>query len=234
MKRKVFVIGDSSCADLAGAKMPKPENPFGSKKIIIDDLEITFAWHGGISAYSMNRDKYQEIIDNLNLSIDQESLVILFFGGIDFDVYLPIKGNVDFTVDQYFGISYYFFKEITQNVLYIETVPPCRYFVHQIKDGYPIASFKDRLKSYYDFNKHLTMNCLEHDLPKPFSIAKETLLIDEKIHKVHTPDGMHFYKNISELARLDLVKWIKKNKYNYLGTPKRAWTYYGSNDPWES
>ena len=46
MKRKVFVIGDSSCADLAGAKMPKPENPFGSKKIIIDDLEITFAWLG--------------------------------------------------------------------------------------------------------------------------------------------------------------------------------------------
>ena len=234
MQRKVFVIGDSSCADLAGAKMPTPENPFGSKIRIIEDMEITFAWHGGISAYTMNRDKYQEIISKLNLNIDQESLVVLFFGGIDFDVYLPIKGNTGPTVDQYFGISYYFFKEITPNVLYIETVPPSRFFETQIKDGYPIAKFKDRLKTYHQFNKRLALRCLEHDLPVPFSIARESFLLEEKVHKVHTPDGMHLYRNTSELARLDFIKWIKKNKYKYLNTPKRSWTYYGSNDPWES
>ena len=233
MQRKVFVFGDSSCADMAGAKMPMPDNPIGSKKIIIEDMEITFAWHAGISAYSMNKDKYQEIITKTNLNIDEESLVILSFGGIDFDVYLPIKENTNFTVDQYFGISYHFFKGITPNVLYTETVPPCRYFVDQIKDGYPIANFKDRLKAYYKFNKRLALKCLEYELPIPFSMAKETLGVDEKIHKVHTPDGMHFYRNISELARLDLVKWIKKNKYTYLNTPKRSWTYYGSNNPSE-
>ena len=234
MNKKVFVLGDSSCADLAGAKIPKVDNPYGNKNIIIDDLDITFSWAGGVSAYSMSEDKYKIMISNLKNKIDEESLVILFFGGIDFEVYLPTKKNTEDVVKKYFETSYNFFKKITPNVLYIETMPPCKHFSFEIKTKYPIKNFQERYFAYNNFKENLKNKCLENKIPKPFSISEKTLFGYEKIHKVHTNDGFHLYKNVSELGRLDFARWIKENKHSLNNSPKETWYSYGSNDPWES
>ena len=55
MHKKIFIFGDSSIADTAGAKVVMPDgtetyNPFGNKKTLIDDLKILFGWRVGCTA----------------------------------------------------------------------------------------------------------------------------------------------------------------------------------------
>ena len=92
IKNKVFIFGDSCTTNLAGEyiwhNMPK----LGIKNFIIDNIEFIFVWSTGKTAYSITKDSFNEIMDFIkinNKTIEENDIVILHFGGADFEFYFP-------------------------------------------------------------------------------------------------------------------------------------------------
>ena len=244
MRKKVFIFGDSCTADIAGAQIPdatdimerKPGIKMrGYKRIFIDDLDFTFFWGIGAPAAGTYKapNYFESIVNELPNKIDEESLVFLYYGGMDIERQFFEDNNAQLVVDNYFKHTQDFFKKFTSNIFYIEVSPPAEVTHGALKKMLLDIPNEQRIKNWMDFTVKLKIKCLENNILEPFSIGLETFGSLTRITGVHTPDGYHFYRDQSELIRLDLAKWIKKNKKRFAKTPKETWLSLKNNEPYD-
>ena len=125
------------------------------------------------------------------------------------------------------------FKKFTSNIFYIEVSPLAEVTHGALKKMLLDIPNEQRIKNWMDFTVKLKIKCLENNILEPFSIGLETFGSLTRITGVHTPDGYHFYRDQSELIRLDLAKWIKKNKKTFAKTPKETWLSLKNNGPYD-
>ena len=251
MHKKVFVFGDSTTADMAGAKVVFPNesetyNPFGSKKTLIDDLKMLFGWRVGYTARDIVLNDFhvlKKIINQFKESIDEESIVVLGFGAIDAECGFFGKTAKDAAID-YFDATQNFFKDMTPNIVYIATTPILKKVKEELINLLPPNFFthdlKTRNQDHLDFAKEIKNLCLKNQIMDPFNKYKT---IEEKfalnypqqdfgsdgyhfnrsISDSISSDGYHFNRSICDLIRLDLAKWIKENRDYLSKTPLETW-----------
>jgi len=243
MRKKVFIFGDSCTADIAGAQIPDLQDIIDGKKvkhedykkIIIDDLDFTFCWQIGAPAAKTYKDPtlLELMINMLPTKIDEESLVFLYYGGMDVEKQFFPDKDASIVVDNYFNYTQNFFKKMTSNIFYIEVSGLAEVTHGALKRLLPDIPNEQRIKNWMDFTTKLKTKCIEKNILEPFSIGLETFGSLERITGVHTPDGYHFYRDQSELIRLDLAKWIKKNKKRFAKTPEETWLSLKNNGPYD-
>lgn len=236
MHKKVFVFGDSSIADMAGAKVVFPNesetyNPFGSKKTLIDDLKMLFGWRVGYTARDIVLNDFKvlkKIINQFTENIDEESIVVLGFGAIDAECSFFGKTAKDAAID-YFDSTQNFFKDMTPNIVYIATTPILikvkEELINLLPPNFYNNDLKTRNQDHLDFAKEIKNLCLKNQIMDPFNKLKT---IEEKLaldypQEYFGPDGYHFNRSISDLIRLDLAKWIKENRDYLFKTPLETW-----------
>ncbi len=242
MHKKIFIFGDSSIADTAGAKVVMPDgtltyNPFGSKITLIDDLKIFFGWRVGWTAKNLSQEDFKmlkKIINQFKTKIDKESLVVLGFGAVDAECQFFGKSAKEAAFN-YFHTTQNFFKNITSNILYIATTPTMstnKEIINLLPPNWYDEKTKD--KNHLDFAKELKSLCIENNIIEPFNkwdTIKEELALNYP-REYFGPDGYHFNRRISDQIRLDLAKWIKKNRNMLFKTPLETWLVK-NDDPYE-
>lgn len=243
MRKKVFIFGDSCTADIAGAQIPDLQDIWDGKKvkledykkIIIDDLDFTFCWQIGAHAAKTYKDHtfLDSMINIVPAKIDEESLVFLYYGGMDVEQQFFPDNDASIVVDSYFNSTQNFFKKITPNVFYIEVSGLAEVTHGALKKLLPKIPNEQRTKNWMDFTTKLKEKCTDNNILEPFSIGLETFGSLTRITGIDTPDGYHFYRHKSELIRLDLAKWIKKNKQKFAKTTLETWSSMKYNGPYD-
>jgi hypothetical protein len=220
IKNKVFILGDSCTTNLAGEYIWNNMPKLGIKNFIIDNIEFIFVWSTGKSAYSMTKNGFNEIMDFIkinNKTIEENDIVILHFGGIDYEFYFPFRNNLEKTINDYCEYSIKYFSQYTKNISFFGLYPPARHMADEAnKKNRTTADYELRFNCWLNTNNVFNIKSKEYNLPTPLSIAYDIFKQDEKILGIHTYDGMHLIDHVAIKVRKDLVQWIKETYKNIL------------------
>lgn len=127
------------------------------------DKEIAFSGHPGATGYSSTYSKGE--YPCIKKIINENSIIIPFFGYIDVKAHLPHTHNAEEAVIKYIENTIKFFDN-KKNIKFLEPLPQ---FINALGGGFPNYEFDIRFKYYEEYKYYLRKYLKEYNFENPMS-----------------------------------------------------------------
>jgi hypothetical protein len=194
MIKDVFFIGDSHTAFFSGSSKNVynvKQYQMGNHEEIIDNRNVYFGWQHSIAAYNVDVNLLKEIIRPYYEKINDKSIIVFAFGGMDVRFHLKKYKNCKEVVYSYANVCLEFANELNANFIFMET-----WYTN------------NDIEEYTEFNKHLHDYCLEKNLYPPIKIINNIVEYNYKSEDFYNHMGKKDSKKVLDYS-LKIIKEIE-------------------------
>ena len=193
MRNKIFFIGDSHTAFFSGSTKNVynvKEYQSGNYELVIDNTEVYFGWQHSRAAYNVDPDLLKELIDPFYQKIDENSVIVFCFGGMDSQYHLKKYNNCKEVVEKYVDSCIKFASSTNAKIIFMET-----WYTNNAID------------QYTEFNNYLYEYSIKNNIHAPIKIINNIVEYNYKSEDFYNHMGKKDSKKVLEHS-LEVVKGL--------------------------